>query len=118
MSDTQELYTPEEDITKKLADGREVLVAAKGIPMLRNKAVTLGLIKQPQAQGPSEIKAEGEGGELESEGAPITPPVTDVPVVPAEGASGDQGELTVDPASEIPGTLETTEPEPVRKKKA
>jgi hypothetical protein len=125
MSDTQESYIPEHDITKKLEDGREVLVAPKGVPMLRSKAVSLGLIKEAQAQGPSEVKAEGEADAGEGEAAPSegndqsrrsTPVGTPLPVIKAAGDGGDQGELTVDPTSEIPGTVETTEP--VRKKKA
>jgi hypothetical protein len=126
MSDTQELYIPESDITKKLDDGREVLVAPKGVPMLRSKAVTLGLIKVPQSQGPSEIKAEGDDDlsqdddDLSQDDDDLsrrsTPATTTLPVIAVAGEGGDTGELTVDPASAIPGAVETTEP--ARKRKA
>lgn len=64
-------YTPEEDKTKTLDDGREVLVAAKGIPILRQKALELGLIQEPKsedAQEPQETQPPG--GPHETQGVP------------------------------------------------
>lgn len=50
-------YIPENDIVQTLADGRQVLLAAKGVPVPEAEARRLGYIKDGEA-GPSEIKAD------------------------------------------------------------
>lgn len=49
-------YTPEQDVEKKLADGRTILVARKGVPVVWAEAVKLGLVKEPKQQQPVETK--------------------------------------------------------------
>lgn len=51
------MYTPQEDVTATLEDGRQIQVAVKGTPIPMSQAQALGLVKQPkQAAGPSEKK--------------------------------------------------------------
>jgi hypothetical protein len=49
-------YTPEEDVTQELPDGRQIQVAVKGTPIPYEKAVEAGLVKEAKAQGPAETK--------------------------------------------------------------
>jgi len=51
------MYTPEDDVIGTTADGRTYQIAAKGVPVPMAEAQRLGLIKAPQQQGPTEIKA-------------------------------------------------------------
>ncbi len=85
-------YTPEEDKTKTLDDGREVLVAAKGIPILRARAVELGILEESEsekAQEPQETQPPG--GPQETQGVP---------------KPGELKSETGQPGSEVAGTLE------------
>lgn len=52
------VFIPDADITETGADGVERLVAAKGVPVQLARARQLGLIKDQQAAGPQETKAE------------------------------------------------------------
>lgn len=54
MSD--ETYIPENDITQTLPDGREILVAIKGVAMPLAEAKRRGFVKADQPAGPSETK--------------------------------------------------------------
>lgn len=49
-------YTPSEDIHGKTEDGRDYLIAAKGVPIEMEQARRLGLIKDHLTPGPSEHK--------------------------------------------------------------
>lgn len=53
-------YRVEEDVTETLADGRVIQVAVKGTDMTMTEAVRLGLVKNDQYVGPSEVKANDE----------------------------------------------------------
>jgi hypothetical protein len=63
-------YIPSEDIKGKTEDGREYLIAAAGVPVPEARAKELGLIKEPQPQGPSETKV-AEPTETKSEPEPV-----------------------------------------------
>ena len=45
LSNNAESYTPTEDVTETLEDGRQIQVAVKGVPMPVAEAEKLGLIK-------------------------------------------------------------------------
>lgn len=52
MSD---VYIPENDITEE-RDGVTFQLAAKGVPIPMAEAKARGFVKEPQAQGPQEVK--------------------------------------------------------------
>lgn len=71
-------YIPKEDIHGKTEDGRDFLLAAKGIPISMDQARKLGLVKDQLVAGPSEHKelvgpGEAKDGELTPIGDAPTP---------------------------------------------
>lgn len=50
------MYTPEEDVTETLPDGRTIQVAVKGVPIPMAVAIKAGLVKPEVKSGPSEKK--------------------------------------------------------------
>lgn len=63
-------YTPEEDVTREQADGTQVQVAVKGVPVPMATARALGLVKDQQQVGPSETKAEADDAPKAAKKAP------------------------------------------------
>lgn len=63
-------FVPKEDVTKKLDDGREIVVARAGTPMPMAQAVEFGLVKDPagskKAQAPAENKLQQPAGETKT----------------------------------------------------
>lgn len=53
----QSEFYPEKDVTRKTADGREIVVARKGTPLPMEKAISLGLVR-PETEKPAKKKAE------------------------------------------------------------
>ncbi|HEU5013957.1 MAG TPA: hypothetical protein VFT66_15660 [Roseiflexaceae bacterium] len=53
MSD---MYIPEQDITEERG-GVTIQIAAKGVPIPMAEAKVRGFVKDPQPQGPQEVKA-------------------------------------------------------------
>ena len=51
-------YVPEEDVMQTLPDGRVLIVAAKGVPMPKTRALELGLIKLEEPKAAPEPKSE------------------------------------------------------------
>src|SRR6188472_3833665 len=54
-----EMYTPDEDVVQTNAEGLQIQVASKGVPMPMRDAIKYGLVPNPQARagtGPSETK--------------------------------------------------------------
>jgi hypothetical protein len=49
-------YIPDEDITAQAADGRTLILAHKGVPMLLVVARRLGYVKDEVKVGPTETK--------------------------------------------------------------
>lgn len=49
-------YIPDQDVTQVLPDGRTIIIAPAGVPVPEARAKELGLIKDPQPQGPTETK--------------------------------------------------------------
>lgn len=49
-------YTPEEDVTETLEDGRTIQIALKGHPIPMADAIRAGLVKEGKTQGPAEKK--------------------------------------------------------------
>ena len=45
LANNADAFVPKEDVIKKLDDGREIQVAAKGVPVPRAEALRLGLVK-------------------------------------------------------------------------
>lgn len=50
-------FLPEKDVFRATEDGRQILVARAGTPMLKTEAVKLGLLKQEKAEPPKSNKA-------------------------------------------------------------
>ena len=78
MAATTSPYVPEADIYEKLADGRVVLVAARGVPIPMVRARQLGLVKDSAPAGPTHVKA----AEM-----PVEEPVADATEAAAELAA-------------------------------
>lgn len=57
------VYVVEEDVIETLADGRQILVAAKGTQMPMAQAEQMGLLKPAKVQGPREKKPRNGGSE-------------------------------------------------------
>lgn len=77
----EELYTPEDDVTQLNADGLQIQVASKGVPMTRRDAIKWGLVPDPNAPttGPRETKEgarrpAGRQAPNEQDEADATPP--------------------------------------------
>jgi len=51
-----DFFTPENDITETLPDGRLILLAAAGVPIPMHVAVAKGFVKPAQVVEPSETK--------------------------------------------------------------
>lgn len=69
---SEETYLPEQDIVETLPDGRTVLLAPKGIPILMSVARQRGFIKDAQLAAPAEIK-DAPAEEAEGEADPEQP---------------------------------------------
>lgn len=50
------MYTPEEDVTETLPDGRTIQVAVKGVAIPMAQAIAAGLVKPEVKSGPKEKK--------------------------------------------------------------
>lgn len=59
-------FVPEKDATKKLDDGREIVIARKGTPMPMAQAIEFGLVKDP-AETKISAKKESSAPENKSE---------------------------------------------------
>lgn len=67
-------YTPENDITETLADGRVIMLAAAGVPIPMHIAIARGFVKPAQSVQPAETK------DIELAPADGAPPASQVSV--------------------------------------
>lgn len=67
MSNANEPFVPEEDVTHTLPDGRTIQLAAKGVPVPQAEARRLGLVKDQQRQGPKETKSQADLDAMQAE---------------------------------------------------
>lgn len=99
-ADAAQLYgtfVPAEDVIQKTADGRDIQIAAKGVPIPMPEAMRLGLVKAPEASGPTELKiaVSGEAAGSLQLGNPETPET-------AEGGSASTENTDNDPPKDPP----------------
>jgi hypothetical protein len=114
---TFETYTPEEDVTETLPDGRTIQVAVKGVPMAMSDAQKWGLVKAPKTQGPSEKKP-GEGpAEVKSVAVMAGSAVLEAPAVAAANADVDAADTSPAPAP-APAPAPKPAPKPTPKSQA
>jgi hypothetical protein len=57
-------FTPEADVIQLGRDNVQRMVAAKNIPIPMERAIELGLVKEPKAAGPKEHKVDAEPDDL------------------------------------------------------
>jgi hypothetical protein len=105
---TFETYTPEEDVTETLPDGRTIQVAVKGVPMAMSDAQKWGLVKAPKTQGPSEKKPGESPTEVKSVAEMAGSALLESPVV-ADADAGEDAEADVE---EAPAPEPAPEPAP------